>query len=77
MNYEAKKYDEKKEKKKWKTVRIIGGCVILTLGAVFGIVAIYLNNWNIIRFITDYRVLLVLIVTVAIAIFLFSFKEVK
>ena len=70
-------YDDKKEKKKWRTIRIIGGISVLLVGTVFGIVAIYLNNWNIVRFLQDYRVWLVILCTVAIAVVMFSIKEVK
>ena len=70
-------YDDKKEKKKWKMIRIIGGVSILVIGTIFGIIAIYLNNWNLVRFLQDYRVWLVILCTLAIAVVLFSFKEVK
>ena len=70
-------YDEKKEKKKWKTIKIISAVVVLVLGTVFGIIAIYLNNWDLVRFFKDYRVWLVILVAIAMEIVIFSFKEVK
>ena len=66
-----------KEEKKWKKAKIIGGIAFLTFGAVFGIVALYLNGWNFVDFIANPTTDLVILCCVAIGIFFLSKMEIK
>lgn len=70
MNY-------KKESKKWKYIRIIGAIVLLIAGAVFGLVSLYMNGWNFVRFITNPTTILIILAVMALGVVLLSWKEVK
>ena len=70
MNY-------KKESKKWRIIRIIGAIVLLIAGAVFGLVSLYMNGWNFMRFITNPTTILIILAVMALGVVLLSWKEVK
>jgi len=69
--------DVKADRKKWKTIRLIGGISILVVGAACGIVALYMNGWSFVEFITNPTTILVILVVIAMAILMFSWKETK
>ena len=70
MNY-------KKESKKWRIIRIIGAIVLLIGGAVFGLISLYMNGWNFVRFITNPTTILIILAAMALGVVLLSWKEVK
>ena len=45
--------DKNKTERKWFLIRLIGGIAFLTAGAVFGLVALYMNGWSFVKFITN------------------------
>lgn len=67
----------KKNGKKWRKVRIIGAISLLVVGAAFGLVALYMNGWSFVKFITNPTTILIILVVVAIVILMFSWKETK
>ena len=65
------------EKRKWKIIKIIGGSLFLTAGAIFGIVFLYMNGWNFIELIKNPTADLVMLCVLAIGITIFGTLEVK
>lgn len=69
--------DVKKDRKKWKKIRIISGISILVVGTICGFVALYMNGWSFVEFITNPTTILVILVVIAMAILMFGWKETK
>jgi len=69
--------DRNKNEKKWFLIRLIGAIVFLLAGAIFGLVALYMNGWNFYKFITNPTTDLILLCLLAFGITLFASLEVK
>lgn len=63
-----------KEQKKWFLIKIISSLVFLTFGLVFGIIALYANGWDFVKFITNPTVDLILLVLITLIVFCLSFR---
>ena len=69
--------DRKPEERKWFLIRLIGGLLFLIAGAVFAIVSLYMNGWDIVEFVKNPTFMLVALVAVALGITFISLAEVK
>lgn len=66
-----------KEEKKWFLIKYIGAAVFLLSGLIFGIVALYMNNWNIVEFLKNPTTDLIFLCLIALGIIMLSRKEIK
>lgn len=63
-----------KEQKKWFLIKVISSLVFLMFGLVFGIIALYANGWDFVKFITNPTVDLILLVLITLIVFCLSFR---
>lgn len=69
------KWDERTpHEKKGYLARVIGSTVFFVIGIIVGIVALYLNGWDFVKFITDPTVDLIMLFCLVGGIFLLTYK---
>lgn len=66
-----------KEEKKRLIFKIIGGSLFLAFGTIAGFVSMYCNGWDFKKLLTDPTALLCMLVGLAVAIVIFTWKGVK
>lgn len=63
-----------KEQKKWFLIKLISTSVFLIFGIVFGLMSLYANGWNFIKFISNPTVDLIFLILIALIIFCLTTK---
>lgn len=63
-----------KEQKKWFVIKTISTLIFLLFGIVFGVMSLYANGWDFMKFIANPTVDLIFLILIALIIFCLTTK---